>query len=865
MVRINGRNEDKMLDEMLKWKSTLLVEEAKKFHGDNLNPYEYNCHPMLEWGNKERLMLREVKIMKGWWTQEKDIQENDEKKAKNKQNRARNGKDKVKSKPKKTVPPSSSHDTSAIVVPPGHILTTIVIPVDVPCPKLRKSKKESHPYKLEPSTNEKLQMIHMDLCGPMRVESINKKRYILVIVDDYSRFTWVMFLRTKDEAPEVIIKILKQAQVSLNATVRYLRTGNDIEFLNQTLRNFTEEVGITHHTSTTPEVVAAACYTQNCSLIHTRYNKTLYELLIYLKPELKYLHVFGVVCYPTNYFEDLGKLHPNVDIGIFIGYLPSKKAYRIYNKRTRQIMETINVQFDELTQMDFEQLGSGPDLHGLTSRHISLGLVLNQAVSTSAKPPTKNNWDLLFQPMFKEYFKSTSSVSTPISVATLLPSDTARASSSSSTYIDKNAPSPSNSPNIKATNSPINSTNVSPNKEVAVFDSDTFTNPFAPPNTSSAESSSRIVDTSNMYTFQQHPIYTKRWTKDHPLVTIIGDPSKPVSTRCQLSTDALCCYFHAFLAKAEPKNYKEAMEESCWIEAMQEEIYEFERIEVWELVPRPDKAMIINLNWIFKKRDQLENRLHQSSTPIEAFRIILSQYATQTKISVVLSMDVNTRNFTVTISKWRDIVRHQRAHSLRGIFINKSKYALEMLKKYGFEKCDVVDNPMVGHSKLDEDSNGTPVDPTRYREMVESIMYLTASLLDLVFAVCMCARYKAKPTENHLITVAKIQGKMRSQLTDYGFDYNKIPFYSDSKSAIALSCNTMQHSRTKHIAVRYHFIKEKVENEVVELYFVKTDCQLADIFTKALARERFKFLIKCLGMQSITPEELKRLAKLDEE
>ncbi|GJT47743.1 retrovirus-related pol polyprotein from transposon TNT 1-94 [Tanacetum coccineum] len=102
-------------------------------------------------------------------------------------------------------------------------------------------------------------------------------------------------------------------------------------------------------------------------------------------------------------------------------------------------------------------------------------------------------------------------------------------------------------------------------------------------------------------------------------------------------------------------------------------------------------------------------------------------------------------------------------------------------------------------------------------------------------------------------------------LTDYGFNFNNIPLYSDSKSAIALSCNTVQHSRTKHIAVWYHFIKEQVENEVVELYFVKTDYQLADIFTKALARECFKFLINRLGMQSITPEELKCLAESDEE
>ncbi|GJS50211.1 retrovirus-related pol polyprotein from transposon TNT 1-94 [Tanacetum coccineum] len=211
-----------------------------------------------------------------------------------------------------------------------------------------KSKKEPHPQKPEPSTNEKLQMLHMDLCGPMRVASINGKRYILVIVDDYSRFTWVKFLRTKDEALEIIIKFLKQAQVSLKATSLFFLWA---------------------------EAVATACYTQNCALIHPRYNKTLYELLRDRKPELKYLHVFGALCYPTNNFEDLGKLKPNTDIGIFTRYSPSKKAYRIYNKRTRLIMETMNEQFDKLTQMASKQHGSGPELQGLTSGHISLGLV----------------------------------------------------------------------------------------------------------------------------------------------------------------------------------------------------------------------------------------------------------------------------------------------------------------------------------------------------------------------------------------------------------------------------------------------------------------------------------------------------------
>ncbi|GJY55306.1 hypothetical protein Tco_0454421 [Tanacetum coccineum] len=159
-----------------------------------------------------------------------------------------------------------------------------------------------------------------------------------------------------------------------------------------------------------------------------------------------------------------------------------------------------------------------------------------------------------------------------------------------------------------------------------------------------------------------------------------------------------------------------------------------------------------------------------------------------------------------------------------------------MLKKYGLDECDPVDIPMVERSKLDEDPNGTPVDPTHFQSMVGSLMYLIASCPDPVFDVCMCARYQAKPTEKHLTAVkrvAKTQGKilwMRFQLTDYGFDFNNIPLYCDSKSAIVVSYNTVQHSRTKHVAVRYHFIKEQVSNEI-----------------------------------SITPEELKHLAESDED
>nr|GFC24949.1 retrovirus-related Pol polyprotein from transposon TNT 1-94 [Tanacetum cinerariifolium] len=256
------------------------------------------------------------------------------------------------------------------------------------------------------------------------------------------------------------------------------------------------------------------------------------------------------------------------------------------------------------------------------------------------------------------------------------------------------------------------------------------------------------------------------------------------------------------------------------------------------------------------------------------------------------------------------------------------------LKKYSFESCDPVDTPMVEKSKLDEDKEGKAIGLSHYRGMIGTLLYLIASRPDLQFAICMCARYQARPIEKHVHAVKRIfrylhgivnrglwylkdssvtliafadadhagcqdtprstSGSfqflgerliswsskrqksaaisstkaeyialsrccaqtlwMRSRLTDYGLGFNKIPMYCDNKSAIALCCNNVQHSRSKHIEIRYYFIKEKVENEVIELYFVNTEYQLADLFTKALGRDIIEFLINKLGMRSFTPE-----------
>nr|GEX12358.1 integrase, catalytic region, zinc finger, CCHC-type, peptidase aspartic, catalytic [Tanacetum cinerariifolium] len=218
---------------------------------------------------------------------------------------------------------------------------------------------------LEDTNQEKLYLLHMDLCGPMRVKSVNGKKYILIIGYDYSQYTWVKCLRSKDEAPDFIIKFFKMIQVRLKVPIQRIQTDNGTEFVNQTLCEYYEQVGISYKTSVArspqqnvvverrnrtlleasrtmliytqallflwAEAVATACYTQNHSIIRLRHGKTPYALLHGKLPNLSFFYVFGALCYPSNDSENLGKLQPKADIGIFIGYEPTKKAFWIYN------------------------------------------------------------------------------------------------------------------------------------------------------------------------------------------------------------------------------------------------------------------------------------------------------------------------------------------------------------------------------------------------------------------------------------------------------------------------------------------------------------------------------------------------------
>ncbi|GJR04267.1 hypothetical protein Tco_0527251 [Tanacetum coccineum] len=232
-----------------------------------------------------------------------------------------------------------------------------------------------------------------------------------------------------------------------------------------------------------------------------------------------------------NDSEDLGKLKPKAYIGIFIGYAPTKKAFRIYNKRTRLIIENIHVAFDELTAMASEQFSSGPGPQLLTPGTLSSGLVSNPPSSTPYVPPTKNDWDILFQPMFDEFSNPLPSVVSPVpAVAARRPADLT--GSLVSTSIGQDVPSSSNPSTQEQEQSPIISQGVEESLKTPHFHDDPLHETLHEDSTSQGSSSN------------VRPSHTPldllgKWTKNHPLANVIEDPSRSVFTRKQLKTDAM--------------------------------------------------------------------------------------------------------------------------------------------------------------------------------------------------------------------------------------------------------------------------------------------------------------------------------------
>nr|GEZ66139.1 retrovirus-related Pol polyprotein from transposon TNT 1-94 [Tanacetum cinerariifolium] len=425
--------------------------------------------------------------------------------------------------------------------------------------------------------------------------------------------------------------------------------------------------------------------------------------------------------------------------------------------------------------------------------------------------------------MFDEYLEPPC-VERPVPPAQAVQAPVNPAGTPSSTIIDKDAPSLSVSPSSSALQSHSLHQGVAaePNymkdHTVAPVDNNPFVNVFALEPHSEASSSGDISSTESTYVSQiLH--HLNKWSMDHPLDNVIGNPSRPVSTRKQLATDALWCLYSSILSKVKPKNFKSAITKDCWFQAMQDEIHEFNRLqegidfeESFAPVARIKAIHIFIANAASKNMTiyqmdvkmaflngelkevyvsqlegfvdpdhpthvyRLKKALYGLKQASRAWYDTLSRFLLDNNISkgavdptlftwrigkhiLLVQIYVDDIIFASTYPKACDMFSNemslkfqmsmmgqmpfflglQVSQSLGGIFINQSKFALEILKKFGMDSCDSVDTPMVDRLKLDEDPLGIPVDQTRFRTMVGSLMYLTASIPDLVFAVCMCA------------------------------------------------------------------------------------------------------------------------------
>ncbi|GJT35581.1 retrovirus-related pol polyprotein from transposon TNT 1-94, partial [Tanacetum coccineum] len=760
--------------------------------------------------------------------------------------------------------------------------------------EMSKAKRSSFKTKAVPSSKGRLNLLHMDLCGPMRVASINGKKYILVIVDDYSRYTWTLFLRSKDETPEVLKDFLTMIQRNLQAQVITVRTDRGTEFLNKTLHAYFKEEGIEHQTSTprTPEqngvverrnrtlveaartmlsasklplsfwaeAVATACYTQNRSIIISTHGKTAYHIINDRKPSIKHLHIFGCICYITRDGENLDKMKEKGDPCVMVGYSTQSKGYRVYNKRTRLIAESIHIKFDEIKEMmsDHNSSDLAPQRQEMSVENVSSGLVpqgqkASDYDNSDPVPPRQNvvptaektdssqqGLEFLFSPLLEDYYNPTHGLAEE------------------------------------------NNNDQAPN---ASFQEDEFINPFCTRVQEIGESSSRNIDNTDVHSFQPQS-HDYRWTRDHPLEQVRGNPTMPVQTRRQLATDPEMCMFALTVSIVEPKNIKEAMADSAWIEAMQDELHQFDRLKVWELVDKPFGKMIIKLKWLWKnKKDEDQTVIRNKARLVakgyaqeegidfeESFAPVARLEAEEVYVAqlpVEGFVDPDHPEKVYLLRKALYGLKQAQENGMRTFnFLDvqsallKAKYALEILKKHNMDNCHSIGTPLATKPKLDVDLSGEPIDQSDYRSKIGSLMYLTSSRPDLVqadsgfeltafsdadHAGCIdtrkstsggiqflgdklvswmskkqnCTAMSSAEAEYVALSASCAQVMwMRTQLQDYGFNYNKIPLYCDSQSAIAISCNPVQHSRTKHIhtrQIRYDLPKDNPKLEIAVL------------------------------------------------
>nr|GEV89095.1 hypothetical protein [Tanacetum cinerariifolium] len=692
-----------------------------------------------------------------------------------------------------------------------------------------KQHKASCKTKLVNSVSKPLHTFHMDLFGPTSVSSLNHKWYCLVVTDDFSRFTWTFFLRTKDETSSIIRNFITEIENLKDLKVKIIRCDNGGEFKNKEMNEFCTKKGIRREFSNarTPqqngaEAVNTACYVQNRVLVNKSQNKTLYELFNSRIPAIGFLRLFGCHVMILNTLYHLEKFDAKRDEGYFVGYSVSNKAFREFNKRTKKVEENLHVDFLE-----------------------------NKLIKKRASPNWLFNDDTLTNSMNYVPVVVAETSSTNISGTKDVASQAVKKDVSSLRYIalpnwfheaymeTRNSDGcNADDPKSNGISNPIATAKVPSTEQVEPVVSLTVETEI--PTVSSPvptvclyispESSSdpRIISKGD-FSQQETPSLGNALTllnrihKDHPKSQIIGLVDTP----------------------EEPKKIFDALKDPSWVEAMQEELLQFKIQNVWILVDYPKGVRPIGKKWVLKnKKDErgimIRNKARlvtQGYTQeegitykevfapvvrIEAIRLFLA-YASFIGF-IVYQMDVKSAFLYGTIDEEVYVIQppgfqdpefldrvykvekamyrlHQAPRACAigeltfffglqvlqkkdGIFLSQDKYVGDILKNFGYSDVRSANTPMDKENPWGKDGPGKDVELHLYRSMIGSLMYLTASRLDIMFAVYACARHQVTPKECHLYAVKRIFRYLKGHLK-LGLWYPKdSPFdlvaYSDS-------------------------------------------------------------------------------------
>ena len=831
------------------------------------------------------------------------------------------------------------------------------------------------------STTQPLQLLHMDLFGPSRTMSFGGNYYALVIVDDFSRYTWTLFITHKSDSFQAFRKLAKVIQNKKNLKIASIRSDHGGEFENKDFELFCDEHGIEHNFSAprTPqqngvverknrsleeiartllndtslpkyfwaEAVNTACYIMNRALIRPILKKTPYELFNGRKPNISHLHVFGCKCFVLNNGKDnLGKFDAKSDEGIFLGYSLQSKAYRIYNKRTMNIEESIHVTFDESNAIlstknmldDIADSLEHMNIHEQDSKGNDKGNNEDPPEEGKSNDALPREWKTSRDhPLDNIIGDISKGVTTRHSLKDLC--------------------------NNMAFVSMIEPKNI---KEAIVDDNWII----------AMQEELNQFERNNVWKLvekpENYPVIGTKWVFRNKLDEhgiIIRNKARLVAkgynqeegidyeeTYAPVARLEAIRMLLAYASIMDFKLYQMDVKSAFLNGLIQEEVY-VEQPPGFEIPDKPNHVYKLQKalyglkqaprawyerlsNFLLEKefsRGKVDTTLfikrkHNDILLVQIYVDDIIFGSTNDSLCKEFSLDMQSEFEMSMMGELKYFLGLQIKQTQEGIFINQSKYCKELIKRFGMDSAKHMSTPMSTNCYLDKDESGQSIDIKQYRGMIGSLLYLSASRPDIMFSVCMCARFQSNPKQSHLSAVKRIMRYllgtinlglwypknstcnligysdsdfagsktdrkstsgtcqfigsalvswhskkqnsvalstaeaeyisagsccaqilwMKQQLSDYGILLDRIPIRCDNTSAINLSKNPVQHSRTKHIEIRHHFLRDHVLKGDCILEFVDTKNQLADIFTKPLPKEIFFSIRRELGLLDLS-------------